>query len=182
MRTIDRIVLHHTAASRKISPQVDSVIANHLKRLGQRGAYHFLIEPNATVVRLRPEDEIGYHAGNWFVNTRSIGICLAGDFTKEKPSKEQLDVLEKVTAEIQQKYGIADEMIYNHREIKSTACPGIDLRRLIIELRATRMPRIVLSPEAQLKSLERGANRSEGRVKELLLAGIERLKKRLGVK
>ena len=54
-------------------------------------AYHWLVRANGTAERLLNDDEIGWHAGNWDINCRSVAICLDGNFENETPSLEMLD-------------------------------------------------------------------------------------------
>lgn len=126
----DTLVYHHTAnPSGKY--QVESVIQQHLVKFGQRGAYTYFIEQSGLIVQLHEDDFIGHHAGNWLINVRSIGICLAGDFTKQKPTEAQILSLTLLTGELQHRWGIQDDRIKHHSEIKPTACPGTDLRALV---------------------------------------------------
>jgi N-acetyl-anhydromuramyl-L-alanine amidase AmpD len=134
------IVLHHTADSSG-APQYNKVWAYHNNGAGGRwpkGAgisYHFMIERDGSVLSGRPEDSIGWHAGTYYWNLRSIGICLAGDFTKESPTKEQLVSLAKLLTEVQNRWGIPDDRIFLHREVRNTSCPGTNLRELAFQER-----------------------------------------------
>lgn len=143
------IVLHHSANPSQ-KPQSDSIIAQHLRepRIRQPGAYHYVLEVLGDIVQLHEEDYIGYHAGNWATNVKSIGICLAGNFVTHQPTEAQLQSLAKLTMDIQARWGIPDSNIYLHREVRlsPTACPGIDLRALYFakreELLKTRVTRL----------------------------------------
>ena len=37
----------------------------------------------------RPENSVGYHAGNWLMNLQSIAICLNGNFDYDQPTDYQ---------------------------------------------------------------------------------------------
>jgi N-acetyl-anhydromuramyl-L-alanine amidase AmpD len=141
------LVLHHTADP-GAERQADKVIAYHKRKFGVAGAYHYLIEPDAFIVQLHREDLSLPHAGNWLYNQFGIAVCLAGDFTRHSPTEAQIEALAKLTMEIQNRWGIPDSSIFLHREVRSTACPGIDLRALIFEERKkilqTRMERLQL--------------------------------------
>jgi N-acetyl-anhydromuramyl-L-alanine amidase AmpD len=66
---------------------------------------------------------IGWHAGNWEINRRSVGIALVGDYSDQDPSDKVL----KVCAEIIKGYkGIGAGRIYGHKDISKTPtiCPG----------------------------------------------------------
>lgn len=136
----DSIVLHHSADT---SPrdQYDGIWSYHNRGAGGKMppgfgiAYPFLIEHSGAIKQGRGENETTYHAGSWKWNVRSIGICLAGDFTRQQPSEAQLDSLCKLIIDLQTKWGIPDSAIYLHKEVRPnpTSCPGIDLRQLFLE-------------------------------------------------
>lgn len=150
----DTIVLHHTD-NPSAKPQAKGVIALHLQKFGQRGAYHYLIEITGEVVQFHDEEFIGYHAGHWATNIRSVGICLAGDFTRHQPTDIQVLALTQLMSAVQNRWGIPDSRVKLHREIKATACPGTDLRQLafarrkkLLEGKALRIKReMVREPE-----------------------------------
>ena len=73
--------------------------------------------------RLLNDDEIGWHAGNWDTNCRSIAICLDNDYSKSEPTDL---VLKSMTNLIKRKYPqIKARNIVGHCEINpKTECPG----------------------------------------------------------
>lgn len=136
----DTAIIHHSAIP-YLRPQAQEIVRSHLNNpnIRQPGSYHYVIEcvPDGLVVQLHDEEYIGYHAGNYKYNPRSIGICLAGNFTMQSPTPAQLASLTKLLADIQARWGIPDENIKLHREVRlqPTACPGIDLRQIYFEKR-----------------------------------------------
>lgn len=85
--------------------------------------YHWLVRMDGTVEKLLPDDKIGWQAGNWDINTRSVGICLDGDFEDSAPPDAVLDAVAKL---IKENYPqVKQERIFGHREINpKTTCPG----------------------------------------------------------
>jgi hypothetical protein len=86
-------------------------------------AYHWLIRPDGSCERLLEDDALGWHAGNWEINTRSIGIALSGNYEHATPPAEQL----AATAQLIHTYypSIATTRIFGHREIRpELTCPG----------------------------------------------------------
>jgi N-acetyl-anhydromuramyl-L-alanine amidase AmpD len=132
-RLIDTIVLHHSANPND-RPQAEEIKREHLKNpnIKQAGAYHFVLErnPDGALVVLHDENFVGNHAGNYKINARSLGICLAGDFSQQEPTAAQTEILFHLLLDLQQRYGIPDENIKLHREVRiaPTACPCKDLR------------------------------------------------------
>nr|WP_315990729.1 N-acetylmuramoyl-L-alanine amidase [Desulforamulus aquiferis] len=87
-----------------------------------RCGYHFFIRHDGTIERGRPEWAVGAHSLT--VNARSIGICLAGDFTIYQPSEIQLVSLEwLINSYLLHKYPLIN--IVGHSDTDSTQCPGI---------------------------------------------------------
>jgi hypothetical protein len=86
-------------------------------------AYHWLVRPDGTVERLLKDKYIGWHAGNWDTNTRSVGIALSGNYTKSIPTETQLKAVKNL---ISQYYSpIKSKNIIGHCEAsKRTICPG----------------------------------------------------------
>ena len=149
-KPVDTIVIHHTTEEpairlgklsaiglmRQYAPQY---LANDVldKRLrGQpvwsghfrRGhmvffAYHWLIRPDGSAERLLKDSSIGWHAGNWNINTRSIGLAFSGDYEESAPPTAQIAAAARL---IRIHYPqVARERIFGHGEIAaSTTCPG----------------------------------------------------------
>jgi N-acetylmuramoyl-L-alanine amidase len=153
-----KLVLHHTADTSQ-EPQYDKVWEYHNAGAGGKWPkdhgiqYPYFVERDGTIMQGREENETTWHAGSWIVNRQSIGICLAGDFTREDPSREQLKSLKDLMIDIQRRVGINNENIFLHKEVKKTACPGADYRRLIKE----KFPEKTL--DQRIVQLQKGADR-----------------------
>lgn len=90
-------------------------------------AYQWIIRPNGTSERLLIDKDVGWQAGNWNVNCRSIAICFAGDFTNGQPTNEALDTCAKLIADYIKKFPAIklETNVIGHREVnKKTVCPG----------------------------------------------------------
>ena len=86
-------------------------------------AYHWLIRPDGTVERLLEDTAIGWHAGNWGVNTRSVGIALSGDYETNTPPYAQIEATGRIIREYYP--GVAKGNISGHREVTGgVTCPG----------------------------------------------------------
>ena len=81
--------------------------------------YHYLINPDGSYLNILKDEYIGWHAGNWNINCRSIAIAFVGNFINSKPSSKAL-----VSAkDIIHKY--KDVNIFAHKEVTAkTECPG----------------------------------------------------------
>ncbi len=85
-------------------------------------AYHWLMRMNGGFERLLEDNEIGWQAGNWDVNTRSVAICIDNDYEDKDPEES---LLKKLAQHIRSTYpDVKTENIVGHCEISDTKCPG----------------------------------------------------------
>ena len=77
----------------------------------------------ARLTGLLSDSEIGWHAGNWDINCRSIAIALDNDYEKNRPSEL---VLRAVVALIESRYEqVPITHVLGHREVNErTTCPS----------------------------------------------------------
>ncbi len=151
-RPVDTIVIHHTEEAadmrlgklsaiglvRQYARQYlsDNVLGKHVRgepmwsghfRNGEMVffAYHWLIRANGVAERLLEDRYIGWHAGNWDVNTRSVGIALSGNYENGTPPITQIEATARV---IREYYAhVAKSGIVGHREVtEGITCPGAD--------------------------------------------------------
>lgn len=85
--------------------------------------YHWLIHENGASEQILDDKYIGWHAGNWDINTRSVGICIDDDLSDKEPSES---VIEAVANVIKQNYPDVDlSRVFGHCEVYDrTECPG----------------------------------------------------------
>ncbi len=149
-RPVDTIVIHHTEEEpgirlsklsaiglvRQYAFQylADDVLGKHVRgepvwsghfRQGEMVffAYHWLIRPDGAAERLLEDTAIGWHAGNWTVNTSSVGIALSGDYETSTPPYAQIEAAARIIREYYS--GVARESIVGHREMAAgISCPG----------------------------------------------------------
>lgn len=141
-QTVDTVVIHHTSA--KPGYRLSYLNAVHLLNIyapafagpeyleqpiwsGHFSAgkqvfwgYHWLMRMDGTFEKLLNDGQIGWHAGNWPINKRSVGICLDNDYEHQDPNDE---LLQKLAAHIRKHYPRVK--IIGHREARQgTICPG----------------------------------------------------------
>lgn len=142
---VDTVVIHHTSA--KPGYKLDFLNAVHLLNIYvpafsgsplKRQAlwsghfrddkqvfwgYHWLMRMDGSFERLLEDDQIGWHAGNWDINKRSIGICLDNDYKIKNPRPK---ILKQLALHIAEHYPeIQADKIIGHCEVrKGTICPG----------------------------------------------------------
>lgn len=86
--------------------------------------YHWIVRKDGRVDRCLFDNEIGWHAGNWDANCRSIGIAIDNDHSNSTPSNLVLDALATL---IRTQYSfISGTSILGHCEInpRKRRCPS----------------------------------------------------------
>src|SRR3990167_7232831 len=116
--TPNKIIWHHSADA-SAGPQFFKINEDHKAKwnfassLGYFGGYHYLIEKDGKVFQYRADDEVGAH--DLGENIGSIGICLAGNFDAELPTKQQEQALAPLLKTILTKWKIRHNRIDPHR-------------------------------------------------------------------
>jgi hypothetical protein len=145
---IDTVVIHHTGskpgmslsrlnaiqllriyATQYVKPsQEDSEIkgkaiwSNHFY-FGKQvfWAYHWFVREDGTAERILNDEYIGWHAGNWDINKRSIAICFDDYLQDKQPSDKAINTAINI---ISSRYPGVKQII-GHREANpNTQCPG----------------------------------------------------------
>jgi N-acetyl-anhydromuramyl-L-alanine amidase AmpD len=88
--------------------------------------YHFLIDPYGRVFEGRQLSWQGAHAGGQN-NVENIGVCVIGNFERERPTRAALASLDRLVDELSQTYAIDERNVVPHSHWKNTACPGRNL-------------------------------------------------------
>jgi N-acetylmuramoyl-L-alanine amidase len=117
-RTIDQIVIHHTATER-----LKAVLAWFQDDESDRSA-HYVIDSDGTIYQLVAEENIAWHCTGH--NTRSIGIeCVAAS----RPLTDaQTESLASLLRHLMERYSLTHDAVTGHRfterPFKPTQCPG----------------------------------------------------------
>lgn len=110
------IIVHHTLVSREKNPnQFDAVKRYHISKGWGDIGYHYLIEPSGLICKGRDEKYAGAHCKESYMNFRSLGICLTGNFDMEEPTEEQCKSLKKLLDEKMKEYDIKEKNVVPHR-------------------------------------------------------------------
>jgi hypothetical protein len=81
--------------------------------------YHYLINPDGSFLHILKDEYIGWQAGNWAVNTRSIAIAFVGSFINSSPDNRAILTANNIIKEYQ------NIKVMGHFEvINTTKCPG----------------------------------------------------------
>ena len=83
--------------------------------------YHWKVDQDGTATRLLDDSAIGWHAGNWDINKKSVGICIDDDLEDKDPTPEALQAVADL---IKTHYAKATIVGHNEAALKHTICPG----------------------------------------------------------
>lgn len=125
------IIIHHSATD---EGNALNFYKSHRLRGWENLGYHFVID-NGTEGKQEGQIETsprwikqqdGAHCKADNMNCRGIGICLVGDFSKERVSLKQLDSLVYLVNVLRNYYHIPVNNIFGHGQVHGakTECPG----------------------------------------------------------
>lgn len=129
-RAVTEIVVHHSVSpTTTTAAQID---AWHKARGFSGAGYHWLIRERADgrweTVDLRDEALVGAHALGH--NPHSLGVCVAGDYTRGPLSQGARDQLLGLLLWLCRALGITPDEVRGHRETQRpgyTECPGFSM-------------------------------------------------------
>ncbi|MDD5489003.1 MAG: N-acetylmuramoyl-L-alanine amidase [Candidatus Omnitrophica bacterium] len=125
------IIIHHSATDFGSSEEFNEA---HLKKGWQGVGYDFIID-NGTCGKADGQIETtprwikqidGAHCSADNMNCRGIGICLVGNFSKEKVTPRQMESLVYLVDTLRTFYRIPNARILGHGQVRGaqTECPG----------------------------------------------------------
>lgn len=128
------IVIHHVGVPAGDTPAA-AIHKAHLANGWAGIGYHYVVRQDGTIERGRPLPVVGAHAQGH--NYDTIGINVAGNFDRERPTPAQITALEDLIAALCRIYGIEPGVttIEGHRDVNATACPGRNLYALLPQIR-----------------------------------------------
>ncbi len=126
------LIIHHSATPNGNAAKFDAY--HRRERHMQNGlAYHFLIgngtDSGDGEIEIGPrwmKQLQGGHVASLAYNENSLGICLIGNFEKQRPTKHQLAALIELLGYLKNDLLGGKPKLYLHREVKGehTLCPG----------------------------------------------------------
>jgi hypothetical protein len=135
-----QFIVVHNSGTRQGNARVFDYYHRHVRRMQNGLAYHFVIGNGTSTgdgqveVGDRWRRQInGGHVHSDYLNNISLGICLVGDFNRDRPTRAQLDACEELIRYLRERCGKADRgtiPVRPHREMNPprwpTDCPGDD--------------------------------------------------------
>lgn len=114
---IDTLVIHYTGNDGDTAENNGNYFKNNVV---ETSAHYFV--DDTTVVRSVADKNIAWHAGDWDINCRSIGIEIAGS-TTECTGKTLENVI-LLTQRLMKKYNISKERVIRHYDANGKLCPA----------------------------------------------------------
>lgn len=142
------IVIHHSATEMGTAKGMDAYHREH-RHMENGLAYHFVIgngqgmKDGAIAVGNRWTAQLdGGHLTSLAQNKVSLGICLVGNFEKQKPTKKQLESLKALLLALLDRCHLSLGAVKTHQQINVvyTRCPGrrFPWKSLVKDLKALR--------------------------------------------
>lgn len=135
-----RYIVIHNSGTRQGSAKAFEYYHLHVRKMPNGLAYQFVIGNGSSSgdgeieIGNRWRRQVnGGHVHSDYLNNIALGICLVGDFNRDKPTKRQIEALEELTRYLRMRVGKIDRqfaIVKAHREINPprwpTDCPGDD--------------------------------------------------------
>jgi hypothetical protein len=146
--TIKHITIHHTASPQKEGITIEKKMQNlqnfsqsesrlasgKIKPVWADVPYHYYIAVDGQIAEGRDIRYVGDTNTDYDPRGHAL-IVVEGNFEKEQPSLKQQTSLLKLVAWISANYEVSVSEIKGHNDYASTACPGINLKKLLPTLR-----------------------------------------------
>ena len=120
------IVIHHTASPDRPDLDLVAIRRYHVRdRLYRDVGYHWMVEcvgDHFIATMARPSFERGAHERK--ANRTHLGVALVGNFEQHEVPLAQLEECARLCASLCAMNEFGPEDITQHRDWKSTACPG----------------------------------------------------------
>lgn len=120
--TVQYLVINHSAVPPTVT--AEQVAQFHVKNMGWPGiGYHFYIDDKGTIFKTNHLSTISYHAGNY--DSVSVGICVAGNFTKTIPTQAQIKSTAHLAAWLLDELNLPIDAVRGKKEFIDTQSPGV---------------------------------------------------------
>jgi hypothetical protein len=131
-----RYIVVHNSGTRQGNARIFNNYHRNVRHMKNGMAYHFVIGNGSSSgdgeieVGSRWVKQInGGHVASDYLNDIALGICLVGDFNRDKPTEAQLGALDELIRYLRERVGKVKghlSVVKAHREInpKPTDCPG----------------------------------------------------------
>ena len=123
MAGIKQIVIHHSADN----GTVESIASYHISKGWPGIGYTYVIYKDGTIYHVNDLDEACYNVAEQ--NSKSLGICLIGNYEKETPPDIQVASLKWLVKTL--RAVVNNVEVVGHRDRVNTSCPGKNLYDIV---------------------------------------------------
>lgn len=118
---VQYIVIHYTAGATTADGAAEANCIYFSRNANLGASAHYFVCDGYAVWSSVPEGDTAWHAGNWAINQRSIGIevCSAGAFTEA-----EVDRLAWLVQHLMGKHGIPASHVIRHFDANGKHCPA----------------------------------------------------------
>ena len=133
-----RYIVVHNSGTQQGNAKAFDYYHRKVRKMPNGLAYHFVIGNGTSsgngAIEVGPRwvGQInGGHVHSDYLNSIALGVCLVGDYNREKPTREQLEALDELVQYLRKRVGKTDHklaIVKPHRDINPpqwpTDCPG----------------------------------------------------------
>lgn len=119
--SVQWLVIHYTAGTKTADGAAEANCIYFGREANLGASAHYFVCDGYTIWQSVNESDTAWHAGNWSINQRSIGIevCTAGAFTEA-----EIERLTWLVQHLMSKYGIAADHVIRHYDANGKHCPA----------------------------------------------------------
>lgn len=127
-RILNAMTLARLYVPRYMQPDGDpdvrgqAIWSHHIDEEGKQVfyPYHWLIQKDGSADRLLRDEEVGWHSGDWDVNTESVALCFNDDLSDRAPTFAALSTARDILRDHYRK-----AKVVGHNETNAqVSCPG----------------------------------------------------------
>jgi hypothetical protein len=131
-----KYIVVHNSGTREGNARVFNIYHLRVRHMKNGLAYHFVIgdghgsgDGQIEAGHRWTAQLNGGHVASDYLNDIALGICLVGDFNRDRPTKAQIGALEELVSYLRDRVGKSQghrAIVYAHKEInpRPTDCPG----------------------------------------------------------
>ena len=121
-RKVDRIVLHYTAGDGDTAEHNGAYFSSD----GRKASAHYFVDETAVCASV-PETDTAWHAGNWEMNERSIGVEMCSKLDADGKyyiPEATLSRTAELVRELMARYGLGPDAVLRHYDVTGKICPA----------------------------------------------------------
>jgi len=124
LKKVDKIICHHPMHP---NWRLNEIHLYHRDKRNYIGiGYNYFVTFDGRIQEGRGRNQGAHTLGGW--NTKSLGVCFQGDFSKQLMTDSQVDSGAELIASLIKNEGLTINDVVGHGDLWNTACPGKNFR------------------------------------------------------